>query len=535
MMHKGGKGMSTRRALALVVAAVFLLPLSAGAQADRPLVYAQNVAVTAMDTAGSTIGTVYPAGYEAMFLIYDNLVAFNDKMQIVPQLATEWSVSRDALTWTFRLRRGVTFHDGTPFDADAAVFHIQRQIDTATNRANRPLWDPISGVRKVDDLTIAISTQKPYGALLSTLAHGSGGVVSPTAVRRLGEGFARAPVGAGPYIVERLDTGTELVLRRNDNYWGGRPAYSRIILRHVPDPTTRIALLLSGQADVINLIPPENVAQLQGNPNVEVISRPALRTFGFAFNLNRRFFQDVRVRHAFNYAVNRGPVIKAIFKDFATPIDSPLSPFTAGYTPVNKWEYDLDRAKALMAEAGWRPGPDGVLRKDGQAFEITLLTPISMLPKDIEVTQAFQNFLRVIGVRATINRVEPAAFFDMVRVPPDRIQWDMVLFGFNPSNGDGAYHLTSLFESNPNRTGPPKVWNFTWYVNPKVDELLNQADVTVDQVKRNELLAQAARIIWNDAPYVWLYAENVIVAKRKEIKNVEVLPVIFTILRNARP
>lgn len=527
--------MRMRSVPALLITVVFLLPLSARAQADRPLVYAQNVAVTAMDTAGSTIGTVYPAGYEAMFLVYDNLVGFNDKMQIVPQLATEWSVSRDGLTWTFKLRRGVTFHDGTAFDADAVVFHLQRQIDTRTNKANRPLWDPLSAVRKIDDFTISISTQKPYGALLNTLAHGSGGVVSSAAVRRLGEDFARAPVGTGPYMVERLDTGTELVLRRNDNYWGGRPAYSRVILRHVPDPTTRIALLQSGQADVINLIPPENVAQLQSNPNIDVITRPALRTFGFAFNLNRKFFQDVRVRHAFNYAVNRGPVIKAIFKDYATPIDSPLSPFTTGYAPVSTWPYDAERARALLNEAGWRPGPDGVVRKDGQPFEITVMTPIGMLPKDIEVTQAFQNFLRVIGVRATINRVEPAAFFDLVRVPPDRIAWDMVLFGFNPSNGDGAYHLLSLFESNPSRNGPPKVWNFTWYINPKVDELLNAADVTVDQAKRNQLLAEAAKIIWNDAPYVWLYAENVIVAKRKDIKNVEVLPVIFTILRDAKP
>ncbi|MBI3997677.1 MAG: hypothetical protein HY355_01500, partial [Armatimonadetes bacterium] len=366
--------MRTRAIVTLVMAAL-LLPWSAGAQTDRPLVYAQNVPITAMDTAGTSIGTVYPAGYEAMFLVYDNLVGFNDKMQIVPQLATEWSVSRDGLTWTFRLRRGVTFHDGGPFDADAAVFHIQRQIDVATNRSNRPLWDPLTAVRKIDDFTIAISTQKPYGALLSTLAHGSGGIVSPAAVRRLGEGFARAPVGTGPYMFERLDTGTELVLRRNDTYWGGRPGFSRIILRHVPDPTTRIALLQSGQVDVINAIPPENVAQLQGNPAIEVVARPALRTFGFAFNLNRKFFQDVRVRHAFNYAVNRGPVIKAIFKDYATPIDSPLSPFTAGYSPVGSWAYDVDRAKSLMNEAGWRPGPDGVLRKDGQPFEITLLTP----------------------------------------------------------------------------------------------------------------------------------------------------------------
>lgn len=527
--------MKFRAAFWFVVAAVLLGAVSAGAQVDRPLVYAQNVPVTSMDTASAAVGTVYPAGYEPMFLVYDNLAGFNNKMQILPQLATEWSVSRDGLTWTFRLRRGVTFHDGTPFNADAVVFHIQRQIHPGTNRSNRVLWDPISGVRKVDDFTVEISTQQPYGALLNTLAHGSGGIVSPTAVRRLGDGFARAPVGTGPYAFERLDVGTELVLRRNDHYWGGRPGFSQIIMRHIPDPTTRIALLVGGRADIINAVPPENVAELQRNPNVEVIAQPALRTFGFAFNLNLPFFQDVRVRHAFNFAVNRSPVIKSIFKDYATPIDSPLSPFTSGYAPIRAWPYDVDRAKALLAEAGWRPGPDGVVRKDGKAFEISVLTPIGLLPKDIEVTQAFQHFLRVIGVRATINRVEPAAFWDFLRVPPGRIAWDMVLFGFNPSNADGWYQLSALFESNPTRDALPRQWNFTWYSNPEVDKLLNQAEQMVDQTKRGQFLAPAARIIWNDAPWVWLYAENVIVAKRKEIKNVDVWPVIFTILRNAQP
>lgn len=510
-------------------------PAPASAQGEQTLTYAQNVAVTTMDTAGASIGNVYPAGYEAMFLVYDGLVRFNEKMQIEPQLATEWAVSKDGLSWTFKLRRGVTFHDGTPFNADAVVFHIQRQIDPKGNASNRPLWDPLASIRKVDDFTVVMTTQRPYGALLNTLAHGSGGIVSPDAVKKYGADFKLNPVGVGPYQVEKWDVGNELVLKRFDQYWGGRPPFARVVLRHVPDPATRIALLQSGQADVINAVPPENVEQVQRLPNVEVIVRPALRTFGFAFNLNRKFFQDVRVRRAFNYAVNRSAIIKAIFRGYATPIDSPLSPFTSGYGPVGTYEFDVERAQQLLAETGWKPGSDGVLRKDGQAFEIAILTPQGMLPQDIEVTQAFQHFLRKIGIKGTINRVEPAVFFDSVRVPPDKIAWDMVLFGFNPSNGDGAYHLSSLFESNPSRTDRPKVWNFTWYNEPKVDTLLMQADQTVDQVKRKQLLLEAARIVWNDAPYVWLYAENVVIAKRKNLKNVEVLPIVFTILRSARP
>jgi ABC-type transport system substrate-binding protein len=390
-------------------------------------------------------------------------------------------------------------------------------------------------VKKLDDHTVAITTHKPYGALLNTLAHGSGGVVSPAGVRKHGANFKLNPVGAGPYMVEKWDVGSELVLKRFDAYWGGKAPFARIVLKHVPDPSTRLAALQSGQADVINAVPLESVAQLQAVPAVEVIARPALRTFGFGLNLNRKAFQDVRVRQALNHAVDRDALIKAVFRGYATPIDSPLSPFTTGYAPVGSYDYSPDRARQLLAEAGWKPGPDGVLRKDGEAFEVTLLTPQGLLPKDLDVTQAFQAFLGKVGVKATINKVEPAAFWDYLRVPPDKIAWDMVLFGFNPSNGDGGYHLASLFASNPSRTERPRVWNFTWYANPKVDSLLAEADQMVDAAKRKGLLVEAARLAWTDAPYVWLHAENVVVAKRKELQGVEVLPVIFTILRSARP
>ncbi|MGH7268416.1 MAG: ABC transporter substrate-binding protein [Candidatus Rokuibacteriota bacterium] len=521
-----------RPALLALALATALAAHPAGAQT---LTYAQNVAVTAMDTAGPTIGTVYPAGYEGMFLVYDGLVRFNEKMQIEPQLAAEWSTSADGRTWTFKLRRGVTFHDGTPFDADAVVFHVQRQIDPKGNASNRPLWDPIASVRKVDDHTVAITTHRPYGALLNTLAHGSGGVVSPDGVKKHGANFKLNPVGAGPYMLEKWDVGSEVAFKRFDGYWGGKAAYARIVFRHVPDPSTRLAMLQSGQADVVNAVPLENVAQLQAVPAVDVITRPALRTFGFGLNLNRKAFQDVRVRRALNHAVDRGAIIKAVFRGFATPIDSPLSPFTTGYAPVGTYDFSPEKAKALLADAGWKPGADGVLRKDGEAFEVSVLTPQGMLPKDLEVTQAFQGFLQKVGVKATINKVEPAAFWDHLRVPPDKIAWDMVLFGFNPSNGDGGYHLTSLFASNPSRTERPKVWNFTWYSNPKVDSLLAEADQTVDPAKRKPMLVEAAKLAWDEAPYVWLYAENVVIAKRKDVKQVEVQPVIFTILRSAHP
>src|SRR5215475_12038934 len=153
-----------RRRIALPSVALTVLVVSAiggvAAAQDRTLTYAQAVAVTAMDPAGASIGTVYPAGYEGMFLVYDNLVRFNEKMQIEPQLATEWTTSADGLTWTFKLRRCVGFQDGTPVNADAVVFHVERQMDPKGNASNRPLWDPIASIKKLDDFTVAITTHR---------------------------------------------------------------------------------------------------------------------------------------------------------------------------------------------------------------------------------------------------------------------------------------------------------------------------------------------------------------------------------------
>src|SRR5262249_13320056 len=227
--------------------------------------------------------------------------------------------------------------------------------------------------RKVDDHTVAITTRKPYAALLATLAHGSGGIVSPEGVKKHGANFKLNPVGAGPYQLEKWEGGSEVVFKRFDGYWGPKAPFARIVFRHVPDPSTRLAMLQSGQADVINAVPVESVAQLQSLPTVEVISRPALRTFGFGFNLNRKAFQDVRVRHALNHAVDRTALIRAVFRGFATPIDSPLSPFTAGYAPVGTYDYSPDKARQLLAKAGWKAGADGTLRKDGEVLEVSIL------------------------------------------------------------------------------------------------------------------------------------------------------------------
>ncbi len=525
-----------RRAIGAIITIALVAslgPLNARAQAPATLTVAQNVAVTALDPAGPSIFLVYPAGYEAAFLIYDGLVRFTQDMTIAPELATSWNVASDGRTWTFRIRSGVSFQDGIPLTAQAVAADLQRKSNPATNQSNRPLWDPIASVSALDASTVQIVTKEPYGALLNTLAHGSGLIASPTAVEKSGAQYKLHPVGTGPYKVDRWDVGTQLEVVRNPRYWGGRPGFDRIVLRHVADPTTRVAMIQSGQAQVAEGIPPENVNELRRIAGITVTVKPALRTFGMGINLNRPALQDIRVRQALNYAVNKELIVKALFRGNATVLNSPLAPQTSGYVDVGPWPYDPPKARRLLEEGGWKPAPPvGVRVKDGKPLQLTLLTPQGAFPHDVEVIETLADYLRNVGFETHFLYVEPAVFWDHLLIPPDQYKWDLVLFGFNPSNGDGGYHLDSLYHSNPDRQRRPRVWNFTWYSNPQVDAWLAEGDHAVDPKVRAAAYAKVERQVWNDVPYLWLYAENVIVATR-DVSGVEVLPIVFTILRSA--
>jgi ABC-type transport system substrate-binding protein len=536
-LGRGGNGRSSIRCTLSVLTAVVLIavlaPLNVGAQGPATLMVAQSGTVSALDPAGSAIFPASPAGDEAAFLVYDGLVRFAEDMTILPALATSWSVAPDGRTWTLKLRRGVSFQDGTPLTAQAVVADLQREVNPNINESNRPLWDPIASVAAPDANTIQILTRDPYGALLNTLAHGSGLIASPAAVEKSGAQYQLHPVGTGPYKVARWDIGTQLEVVRNPQYWNGPAGFDRIILRNVPDPTTRVAMIQSGQAQVAEAIPPENVNELRSVPGVTVTTMPALRTFGMGINMNRPILQDVRVRQALNYAVNKELIVKALFRGNATVLHSPLAPQTSGYADVGAWPYDPPKARRLLEEAGWKPAPPiGVRIKGGVSLQLTLLTPQGAFPHDVEVIETLADYLRNVGFEPHFLYVEPAVFSDHLLVPPDQSKWDLVLFGFNPSNGDGGYHLDALYHSNPDRQHRPRAWNITWYSNPQVDGWLREGSRAVDAKTRTGAYAKVERQVWNDAPYLWLYAEDVIVAMR-DVRGAEVLPIAITVLRTA--
>ncbi len=509
---------------------------AAAAQAPSPktggtLVFAQNQPIKSIDSINPQ---TYPAGYEAVFSIYDGLVAFDPKLKIVPALAESWERSSDNLTWTFHLRKGVKFHDGTAFNAQAVEAHIRRIQDPKSGSPNKNLWDHIKSIKVVDESTIQLSTAKPFGPMLTYLAHGSGGIPSPDAIAKAGDQYPQKPVGTGPYKLSAFNPGTDLTLVRNDSYWGtAKPKLDKITMKAVPEVASRVMMLDTGEADLVNDPPPEEAGRIEKGKGTRLLRQSGLRTFWMEMNLTLDIFKDVKVRQALNYAVDKDSIVKNLFLGYAKALDSPAASTIQGYKKAGDYTYDPTKAKQLLAEAGWTPGPNGVLQKGGVPLQFRINTAEGEYPKDIQVVEAVQANLKAVGCDVNIWKVEAAARWSYLRVPLSEAKYEMVSFGFNPSNGDVGYHLNSVFHSNPDKSKAPYVWNLMWYANPEVDKLIEQSNETVDEAKRYDLLGQAQKLIWDDAPVIWLHAPDLLTGARKSVQDAYIWPTVFNVVRDA--
>lgn len=497
------------------------------------ITFGQSTSILTLDPAHGAF-TGYPGGYEAALLIFDRLLDFDADMKIVPQLAESFTMSADLQSCEIKLRAGVTFHDGTPCDAEAVRFNIERMMNKDINTTNRPLWNPISGAEVVDATTLVIRTSAPFAQLPNTLAHGSGAIVSPAAIEKFGEeGFAQNPVGAGPYMVEAFSAGQELTLKAFDGYSGAKPGASGVVFKFIAEPATRINAITTGAVDVIDSVPVQLVAQLEGNSEIEVVRRPGLRPIGLAMNLTRPSLSDVKVRKAINLAVPVSTIAEKVFFGFAKAPDSPLAFDAIGHKAVGETAFDQEQAKALLAEAGYAAGADGILAKDGTKLTLALYAPDGLFPGDVAVAEIVAASLKQVGIDAQITKIEKGAYWDHLRQDKANLAWDLGMFGFNPSNASGTYHLASLFKSNADDNGKPDVWNVGRYRNEEVDALLVTADSAPEEAARLEALGKAQELVWADVPYLWLQINENVSAVRKPVAGVSVMPIVFTNLRNA--
>lgn len=492
--------------------------------AASSLTYGQSTAVVTLDPAHGSY-TLYPGGSEAALCVYDGLLTFAPDMKIIPQLAESWTMAADLRSCRLTLRTGAKFQDGTPVDVAAVKTNLERLMDKQRNPTNRPLWDPLSAIETPDAHTVIIHLSQPFSQLPNSLAHVSGGLVSPAAIAKYGDtGIAKNPVGAGPYKVAHFDPGQQLVLDAFDGYWGGKPKTAQLTLKAISEPSTRVSALRTKAVDVIDAVPVALVAQLKADPGLKIVAVPGLRPIGFVINLSRPKLADPRVRQALNLAVPVDTIAQKVFFGYARAPDSPLAFNTQGYAAVSKLVFAPAEAKALLKEAGFNAA---------KPLELAMFVSQGLFPGDVAVGEIVANALTQIGVKVTITKIEAGSYWDAMRQDRANLKWDIAMFGFNPANASGLYHLTSLFKSNKDDAARPDVWNIGRYRNAEVDRLLDAAGAEANQAKAAADLAKAQALIWHDAPYIWLQINENVDAMRKQVTGVQVWPSLFTNMRHA--
>lgn len=432
--------------------------------------------------------------------IYEGLVRFADgTLEIEPALATDWTVSDDGLVYTFNLREGVTFHDGTPFNAEAVKFNFDRMLDE-----NHPYYHTgpfplsfffgeIAETKVIDDYTVEITLSLPFAPFMSNLAGTTGVMVSPTAVAEHEEDFGRNPVGTGPFKFEEWASNTRVVVSRNDDYWGDPAGVEAVVFRPITDANTRVAEMLSGGIDVMVEVPPDNVAMFETDPGFLVHDAVGPHVWYVMLNMAKGPFTDARVRQAANYAVNKETLVTDVLQGTADISAGPIPPaFNWAYNEdVEPYPYDPDRARELLAEAG----------VDDLSVTFYVTEGGSGMLDPIPMGTAIQADLEAVGFDVTIETYEWNTFLANVN-PGLKGKADMAEMAWMTSDPDTLPFLTLRTAAFPEEGG----FNSSYYSNPDVDEMLDQARMETDFDVRAQLYRDVQQVVHDDAP--WIFVAN---------------------------
>lgn len=516
------------RAAALVVACAvaFTLGIPGGGRAAAPASFHVAIGIDAdtLDPEGQTTTTIA----NIVDYMFDSLVWPNDERsgvkpgepqytKLVPQLATSWTVSRDGLTYTFKLRQGVKFQDGTDFNAEAVKFNVQRWLDTSVRNPNRYYFTDIdtSRIDTPDPYTIVLHLKQPSPTLLGRIASGVGEILSPSAVRKIGNDkipLGPLAAGSGPYMFKEWVHGDHVTLVRNPNYWGRKPYFDEVVFRVVPNAGTRETMLRAGDVQMAFEPPAPDVPALRKDANLRVVEGPSDRDVFIGLNTQYGPLKDARVRQALNYAVNKQAIIHSVLFGLATVLESPTTPFLFGYTKLQAggWPFNPVKAKALLAEAGFPSG-----------FTLNFRTPTGRYIQDYQFAQAVAAQLANVGVKAQIQTTDWPSYVSWMVTPLERTPLQIFVLGWATQYLDADGELYGQFYSGQ---APPKGLAPTFYKDAKVDELLLAGQTTSDPKKREAIYKEAQQLIWNDAPWIFLWSQNFYMVTSSHLDGVTTTP-----------
>ncbi len=486
----------------LVVFPLYSLTIAGAEAAKHELVIAIGAQPEALDPIAMASA---PAATVADH-IHQSLIYMAPDGSLKPSLAESWEAAADGLSWVLRLRQGVTFHDGTPFNAQAVKVNLDRFLDPDSKAPYRFLISEVAEIQVVDEYAVRLVLNRPFAPIISNLSHSFIGMLSPASLQGLEKGkTTEAIVGTGPFKLVHWARGEHIVLEKNTAYWGSVPKINRLTFKFVPEDAARMVMLETGEAHAVMRVPPADAARLDANPNINVVNATSVRVIYIGFNTQKAPFDNPKVRQAMNYAVNKQAIIDTILAGVGNQSTAPVVPAVFGYTQVGPYPYDPQKARQLLAEAGY---PDG--------FKAVFHHPSGRYLMDSTIAEAVQAMLREVGVQIELQTMEWSAYLGFVRKPPEEAQHQMYMLGWGCVTLDADYGIYSLLHSSQM---PPAGWGVSFFKNERVDELLDSARVTPDRPSREGMYKEAIELIWNDAPWLYLHDEGQINAVRSNVKG----------------
>jgi len=466
--------------------------------------------------------------------VYDELVLYADEStEIVPGLATSWESSPDGLTYTFHLREGVKFHDGTDFDADAVVFSLGRQMKEKNVKFFKKEWkfpesqppveywlsmemdDIVGSIEAVDERTVVFHLKRPEAPFIANMGMDFAAIVSPTAALKHGPDFKSNPVGTGPFKFVEWKKDDHITLEANKDYWNGRPYLDQVVFRSIPDNSVRFLELKSGSIHICQFPNPEDIDLAKKDDNLKLVSQPGMNIGYLSFNHTKPLWQDKRVRKAIACAINKQAIVDNIYYGMGQVAKNTIPPTMWSYNDdIQDYPYDPEKAKALLEEADFA----GKLKEAGQE-KISLWSmpvPRPYNPNGMKVGEAMQADLKKVGIDVELVTFEWGTYLKKQRTQDPAM--DLFQLGWTGDNGDPDNFLLILLDG----LADPNVR--TQWKNEEYHDLITKAKTTSDKAERVKLYRQAQELIHEEVPLINVAHSLVVWPLQKNVVNFKLHP-----------
>lgn len=464
--------------------------------------------------------------------LYDTLLVRNADGSLGPSLATEWEQSDDGLSYTLKLKEGVKFQDGTPFNAEAVKYNFDSIIDPETKAANAlALLRPYKSSEVIDEYTIKLNLETASQAFLGNLSQGMLSIVSPTAAKEKGEDFGKNPIGTGPFKFVSWSENAEIKLERNPDYaWGSSEAKNtkaayldNLTFKIVPEEATRIGGVQSGQVLAAETVPPQNIVALESDPNAQLFKTNTIGLpYTLFFNLEKKPWDELKARQAVQLAVDVDTIVKTLYLGTYERAWSSLTPGILGYDESleGKIAPNLEKSNALLDELGWVKGADGIREKDGQRLTLHYVDGSPNREKRNDIAAMIREQLKAIGVETEVEITQDIATVVFQN-------WDYDLYGNSQVNAD-PNSLSAFYHST--KEGERRTLN--GLSDPEVDKWLEEAGVEKDDAKRVELYKKVQQYISDQALILPIYVFPYTVAAAKSVQGLTFDPFGYPIFND---